>query len=108
MNAEKENAIAEDDSKEVQLPNIVVIMNEAFSDLRVLGEFETTKPVMEYYDSLQQNCLKGWTNVSVIGGNTANSEYEFLSSDSLGVYGGMIPYNSFFSTQDVYPGLDLI
>lgn len=88
-------------------PNIVVIMNEAFSDLRVLGEFETNVPVWEYWDTLQDNCVKGWANVSVLGGTTANSEYEFLSSDSVALYlnDGVIPYNSYFSREDKYESI---
>lgn len=86
-------------------PNIVVIMNEAFSDLRVLGDFETDVEVLEYWDSLEGNCVRGWANVSVLGGSTANSEYEFLTSDAVALYGNDIPYNSYFSSGDEYPGL---
>ena len=69
----------------IESPNIIVIMNEAFSDLRILGELETTVPVLPYWDSIQDNCIHGWANVSVLGGTTANSEYEFLTSDPVGV-----------------------
>ncbi len=86
-------------------PNIIVIMNEAFSDLRVLGELETTVPVLSYWDSLQDNCIRGWANVSVLGGTTANSEYEFLTSDAVGLFGNAIPYNQYFYTGESYPGL---
>ncbi len=89
-----------------QKPNIVVIMNEAFSDLRVLGDLKTDVPVLEYFDSLDQNCIRGWANVSVLGGTTANTEYEFLSSDAVSLYtGGCIPYSLFFEAGDSYPGL---
>ncbi len=86
-------------------PNIVVIMNEAFSDLRVLGEFETNEPVLSYWDSLEENCIRGWANVSVLGGTTANSEYEFLTSDAVALYSNEIPYNKYFSSNEEYPGL---
>ena len=94
-----------ENSSVMEFPNIVVIMNEAFSDLRVLGDFETTEPVLEYWDSIQENVIRGWANVSVLGGNTANSEYEFLTSDSMGAYSAAVPYNSYFSSGDAYPGL---
>ncbi len=89
------------------VPDIIVIMNEAFSDLRVLGEIPVDVPVLEYWDSLEENCIKGWANVSVLGGTTANSEYEYLTSDAVSLYEGYscIPYNNFFHSQDVYPGL---
>lgn len=98
----RENAVLEE-----PLPNIVVIMNEAFSDLRVLGDFETDVPVLPFWDSLQSNVIRGWANVSVLGGSTANSEYEFLTSDSAGAFAGAspIPYNSYFTDAEGYPGL---
>lgn len=86
-------------------PNIVVIMNEAFSDLRVLGELETDEAVLEYWDSLEDNCIRGWANVSILGGNTANSEYEFLTSDAVALYGDEVPYNRYFDSRDEYPSL---
>ncbi len=88
-------------------PDIIVIMNEAFADLRVLGEIPVDTPVMEYWDSLSQNCIKGWANVSVLGGTTANSEYEYLTSDAVSLYGNYsgIPYNNYFQSNDTYPGL---
>lgn len=92
----------------MEFPNIIVIMNEAFSDLRVLGELETTVPVLPYWDSIQDNCIRGWSNVSVLGGTTANSEYEFLTSDAVGLYSNAIPYNKYFHSGDSYPGLGSI
>lgn len=98
----RENVVLEE-----PVPNIVVIMNEAFSDLRVLGDFETDVPVLPFWDSLQSNVIRGWANVSVLGGSTANSEYEFLTSDSAGAFAGAspIPYNSYFTDAEGYPGL---
>ena len=64
-------------------PNIIVVMNEAFSDLSVLGEFETNTDYMPYIHSLTDNTKKGWLYMSVKGGNTANSEFEFLTGSSL-------------------------
>lgn len=97
--------LSETEQGETASPNIIVIMNEAFSDLRVLGELETTLPVLPYWDSIQENCVRGWANVSVLGGTTANSEYEFLTSDAVGVYANVIPYNKYFAPAENYPGL---
>ena len=62
-----------------QSPNLIMIMNEAFSDLRVWGDFQTNQAVMPFWDSLQQNTVKGFAQSSVYGGYTANSEFEFLT-----------------------------
>ncbi len=75
-----EDALTEDEGIR---PNIIVVMNEAFSDLRVLGDYETNKEVMPFIDSLSENTQKGYMYSSVLGGNTANTEYEFLTGSSL-------------------------
>ena len=63
-------------------PNVIVIMNEAFADLQAVGEFETNEEVLPFYNSMKENTIKGFTYVSVFGGQTANTEYEFLTGDS--------------------------
>lgn len=67
-------------------PNVIVIMDEAFSDLSVLGDFETNQDYMPYLHSLQTgatNTVTGTMNVSVLGGNTANTEFEFLTGHTM-------------------------
>ncbi len=79
---------------EVLNPNIIFIMNEAWSDLRVLGNLETTEDYMPFVNSLEENVLKGNTYVSVLGGLTANSEFEALTGDTLSFFlPSVIPYN---------------
>lgn len=82
-------------------PNIIVIMNEAFSDLSVLGDFETNMDYMPYIHSLQQgneNTVTGNLMVSVCGGNTANTEYEFLTGHTMDYLPvGSIPYQQYIT-----------
>ena len=66
-----------------KMPNIIVVMNEAFSDLSVLGEFNTNEDYMPFFRSLMEDYTSGHLMVSVKGGNTANTEYEFLSGDTM-------------------------
>lgn len=73
----------EDPGLEKVRPNIIFIMNEAWSDLRVLGNLETTEDFMPFVDSLTDSTVKGNTYVKVLGGLTANSEFEALTGDSL-------------------------
>lgn len=63
-------------------PNILVIMNEAFSDLSVYGDFNTTEDYMPFWRSLKKNTVRGNLYVSVKGGNTANTEFEFLTGNT--------------------------
>ena len=85
-------------------PNIIVIMNEAFSDLSVWGEFTTDQEVMPFFKSLQEDGIGGELYVSVKGGNTANSEYEFLTGDTMAFLpAGSVPYQQYMNTE--MPGL---
>ncbi len=88
---------------EIGGPDIIVIMDEAFSDLSVLGKAPVTNTeVMPFINSLKENTIKGYTAVSVIGGNTANSEYEFLTGNSsLYLQNVSIPYQQYIK-QPVY------
>lgn len=67
-------------------PNIIVIMNESFSDLGVVGDFETNEDYMPFVHSLQKgakNTVTGNLLVSTFGGGTANTEFEFLTGDTM-------------------------
>lgn len=77
-------------------PNIIVIMNEAFSDLSARGKFETNEDYMPFIHSLSENTIKSDLFVSVKGGNTANTEYEFLTSDTMAFLpSGSVAYQQF-------------
>lgn len=83
-----------------QYPNIVVIMNEAFSDLSVWGDFATSEEAMPFFKSLQQEAVGGELYVSVKGGNTANTEFEFLTGDTMGFLPkGSIPYQQYINDE---------
>lgn len=85
------------------LPNIIVIMNEAFSDLSVLGDYETNMDEIPYMRSLMadgENTISGYLDVSVLGGNTANTEFEFLTGDTMAFLPqGSIPYQQYVRTE---------
>lgn len=78
-----------------QKPDIIMIMNEAWSDLRVLGELDTTEEYMPFVDSLTGNTLKGDLYVGILGGLTANTEFEALTGNSLALLSpSVIPYQN--------------
>ena len=84
--------------KNEQNPNIIVIMDEAFSDLAVLGDFQTNKDYMPYFHSMQgaEHTISGYLNVSVCGGNTANTEFEFLTGNTMAFLPqGSVPYQQY-------------
>lgn len=86
-------------------PNIIVIMNEAFSDLSVLRDFETNEDYMPFLHSLMQegtpNTISGHLNVSVLGGNTANTEFEFLTGNTMAFLPqGSVAYQQYVKSND--------
>lgn len=80
-------------------PNIIVIMNEAFSDMESVGAFSASEDYMPFVHRLQngaQNTVTGDLQVSVCGGNTANSEFEFLTGNTMAFLPqGSIPYQQY-------------
>ena len=64
-------------------PNIIAIMNETFSDPGTLGDLQTNMDYLPFYHSLSENTIKGTLSVPVFGAGTSNSEYEFLTGNSI-------------------------
>ena len=93
--------VNEPEGADSELPNIIVVMNEAFSDLSVLGDFRPSRDATPYLHSLQQgadNTVTGMLNVSVCGGNTANTEFEFLTGNTMAFLPqGSIPYQQYIT-----------
>lgn len=64
-------------------PNIIVVLNESFTDLATMGEFDTDQDYMPFFHSLQKDFTHGWCYCSSEGGNTANVELELLTATSI-------------------------
>ncbi|MCD8337398.1 MAG: LTA synthase family protein, partial [Lachnospiraceae bacterium] len=65
-------------------PNIIVIMNESWADYTDIGNtLELSEDYMPFIRSLTENTIKGTAYSSVFGGNTPNSEYEFLTGNTM-------------------------
>ncbi len=79
-------------------PNLIMIMNESYADLGVLGKISTSQEVMPFYHSLKKNTIKGYAESSVYGGYTANSEFEFLT----GCTKAFLPGNPYLQYIDDY------
>lgn len=78
----------------IQAENIIIIMNETFSDLRMFDENLLKEEYMPNIDFLQDNIIKGNLYVPVYGGGTANSEFEVLTGVSC-AYIPSTPYEVF-------------
>lgn len=114
MSVEKPSGYNEKDAREAlasyetdgapsNTPNIIVIMNEAFSDPAVLGKFTTNEDYMPFVHRLlegAEDTVSGFLNVSVKGGNTANTEFEYLTGNSMAFLPyGSIPYQQYIKNE---------
>lgn len=87
-----------------EYPNVIVIMNEAFCDMSTIVNYEMKEDALEYYHSLKENCIKGDLLVSIRGGLTCNTEYEFLTGNSL----AFVPYNTIPFIQYIKGDIDSV
>ena len=99
---EKYSDLIREDSYSV-LPNIIIIMDESYADLSILGNsIKTDKKITPFIDSLNDNTIKGYALSSVFGGGTANSEYEFLTGNSVALFtNNTIVYNMYIH-EEIY------
>lgn len=87
-------------------PNVIIIMDEAFSDLSILGDLELNTDPLKFCHSLEEDpdTISGKLNVSVWGGNTCNTEFEVLTGNTL----EMLPYGSIPYMQYITENTDSI
>ena len=79
-------------------PTIIVIMNESFADLSQIGSLQTNESVTPFLDSMSENTTKGYTLSSVFGAKTPDSEWEFLTGNSMAFLpSGSVPYQQYVS-----------
>lgn len=84
-------------------PTIIAVMCESMSDMLTTNpELKLTRDNMPFIHSLQQNrqnVIAGTAYSSVFGGDTCNSEYEFLTGNSMAFFPiGSTPYQQYVTT----------
>ncbi|MFR8999773.1 MAG: LTA synthase family protein [Anaerobutyricum soehngenii] len=88
------------ESTETKKPNIIAIMNESFADLKEVGDLQVSQDYMPFFRKLKENTIKGYTYSSVFGGNTANSEFEFMTGNTLAFLpDNSVPYQLFLRSK---------
>ena len=81
-------------------PTIIVVMNESFADLSKVGNIQTTETVTPFLDSISENAIKGYALSSVYGAKTPNSEWEFLTGNSMAFLpSGSVAYQQYMSEE---------
>lgn len=81
--AEKESSETKEKAEET--PNIIIIMNESFSDLQMAGKFDTNQDYMPFTRQLLAETPSGTAYSSVWGNNTVSSEMEVLTGIPTGL-----------------------
>lgn len=79
-------------------PTIVVVMNESMTDLQKVGDVEFEPDNLPFLHSLEESgeVIWGTAYSSVYGGNTCNSEYEFLTGNTTAFLpSGSKPYQQY-------------
>ena len=88
--------VTHEENENYEMPNIIAIMNESFADLSIIGDFTTNTEYMPYFKSLSKNTIKGNLHVSIFGATTPNSEWEFLTSNTMAfVPKRTVPYQQY-------------
>jgi phosphoglycerol transferase MdoB-like AlkP superfamily enzyme len=78
-------------------PCVIAIMNETFSDLSAFEGLHAGYTGPEFFNSdIGGTVTRGDIWVSVNGGGTCNSEFEFLTGNTMAFFGaGMYPYSTY-------------
>ena len=81
-------------------PTIIAIMSESYADLTTIGAFATNEEVTPYFDSLQENIIRGYALSSVFGAKTSNCEWEFMTGNSMAFLpSGSVVYQQYISEE---------
>ncbi|MDO4436445.1 MAG: LTA synthase family protein [Coriobacteriaceae bacterium] len=81
-------------------PAVVAIMNETFSDLSVYQNMHAGYEGPQFFKNLPDALSRGKLYVSAYGGGTCNTEFEFLTGNSMSYLGsGVYPYTIYDLTE---------
>ena len=91
-------------------PDVIVIMNESFFDPSTLLDLSVNEDFLPFFHSLEEytgkesdNVLKGTLHVSDIGGNSTNTEFEFLTGNSMTFLSpSLSPYSNYLNEESEY------
>lgn len=91
--AKSEDRKAAEAQFDSEKPTVIAIMNETFSDLSIYDNMHADYQGPQYFKSLKDCLSRGKLYVSAYGGGTANTEFEFLTGNSMANLGsGVYPY----------------
>lgn len=81
-------------------PTVIAIMNETFSDLSIYQNMHAGYNGPQFFKNLPDALSRGTLYVSAYGGGTCNTEFEFLTGNSMSHLGsGVYPYTIYDLTE---------
>lgn len=81
-----------------EAPNIIMIMNEAFTDFSSFTDLKISEDCVPFYHSLNENAIKGQLFVPVYGGGTSSTEFEVLTANTMAfVPNGLTVYSTYIN-----------
>lgn len=87
---------SDDETDSTEALDIIVIMNESLADYSLIGKPDYDNDPLSRLHALNGNCKKGSLAVSIYGSNTCNTEFEFLTGNSLCFFPqNSVPYMQF-------------
>ena len=96
----KQTSKTADEKKIKEIPNIVFLQLESFIDPDEITSMEYKGKVVPYFKELKKNYSTGHLTVPVVGGGTANTEFEVMTGMSVRSFGpGEYPYKSVLKDQ---------
>ena len=85
--------------KDAKSPNIIVIMDEAYTDFSEITDLKISEDYLPFIHSLKDNTIKGDLYTSIFGGGTSATEFEVLTSNSMAfVPSGINAYSAYINT----------
>lgn len=75
-------------------PDIILILNESFYDLSLVTDPQTDAPYLDFYRSLGDQAVTGYTLVPDVGGGTNRSEFALLTSAPMTLMPGITPFSN--------------
>ena len=86
-------------------PNIIIVMNEAFTDFTDITDLKINKDPLPYIHSLKEDTIKGQLYTSVFGGGTSNTEFEVITGNTMAFLPVNVnPYRIYI--KDKFPSLN--
>lgn len=84
-------SLKQSDEGESRTPDVILILNETFFDLRQVADIHADQEFLHYWDTMP-NAVKGYAVAPIDGGGTNCSEYELLTGNSLQLMPGITPF----------------